>query len=137
MSFELNSLAFSEETVLHLEHPATGAPLFAKDKKGADDESKPVQIVLKGSASPAYARAVDVMMKQKSKIKNREMTLKEARDQNIEFLTALSVTAHNLTLDGEALDNPEAFRKLYSNSSYDWIKEQVNATLQSAEAFLK
>ena len=137
MSFELNALAFTEETVLHLEHPATLAPLFAKDKKGADDESKPVQIVLKGSASPVYARAVDLMLKQKAKIKNREMTFKESRDQNIEFLVSLSVVANNLTLDGEVLDNPDAFRKLYSNSSYDWIKEQVNAKLQSAEAFLK
>lgn len=138
MSFELNSLAFSEETTLHLEHPVTNAPLFAPVKKGEDTESKPVQIVLKGSASQAYARAVDAMLKQKQqKARNRDLTPKEAREQNVEFLVALSVTANNLTLDGEAIDNADTFRKLYSDSRYDWIKEQVNQTLSSPESFLR
>lgn len=137
MSFELNQLAMSDETTLHLEHPATNAPLFAPVKKGEDPESKPVEIVLRGSASQAYARAVDTMMKQSAKRGNRAATPKEAREQNTEFLVALSVVAKNLTLDGEPLDNPEAFRKLYSDARYDWIKEQVNKVLASPEAFLK
>lgn len=137
MSFELNQLALSDETTLHLEHPATNVPLYAPVKKGEDVESKPVEIVLRGSASVAYARAVDNMMKQSAKRGNRAATPKEARDQNTEFLVALSVTAKNLTLDGEALDSPEAFRKLYSDARYDWIKEQVNKVLASPDAFLK
>lgn len=138
MSFELSTLAFSDEATLHLEHPVTNAPLYAPVKKGEDAESKPVQIVLKGSASTAYARAVDAMIKYKQKnARNRELTPKESREQNIEFLVALSVVAKNLTLDGETLDNPDAFRKLYSDSRYDWIKEQVNNTLSSADAFLQ
>lgn len=138
MSFELNSLAFSEETVLHLEHPVTGAPLYAPVKKGEDAESKPVQVTLKGSASQAYMRAVDQMQKNKNRIaKNRELTTEEQRKQNVEFLTALSVAFENLTLDGEPVDSPDAFRKLYSDARYDWIKEQVNNILMKPDAFLK
>lgn len=137
MSFELNTLALEEQTTLHLLHPATQMPLYAKDKKGAEDESKPVEIVLKGSASQAYARAVDAMMKKSAKRGNRAATPAEAREQNTEFLVALSVVANNLTLDGENVDNPDVFRKLYSDSRYDWIKEQINNTINSTESFLK
>lgn len=138
MSFELNQLAFTEEATLHLEHPSTNAPLYAPVKKGEDAESKPVQIVLKGSASSTYSRALDTMIKAKNKIeKTRQLTLKESRDMNTEFLATISVVANNLTLDGEAVDNTDAFRKLYADSRFDWIKTQVNEFLGSVDAFLK
>lgn len=138
MSFELSTLALTEEATLHLEHPATGALLYAPVKKGEDAESKPVRIIVRGSASQAYAKAVDSMVKHKKKIApNRDLTPDESRTQNVEFLVALSVTAENLTLDGEAVDNKDTFRKLYSDSRYDWIKEQLNTLLASPEHFLK
>jgi hypothetical protein len=136
MTFELNTLAIADEGVLHLTHPVTGVPLYAPVKKGEDAESKPVQIVLKSTASQSYRRAVDAMMKKAAKRGKREATPEEMREQSVEFLVALSVRADNLTLNGETLDNAEAFRKLYSNDSFGWIKEQVNTFVGSVDGFL-
>jgi hypothetical protein len=132
MSFELNQLALEDQAALHLTHPATDMPLYA-DK----EETKPVQIILKGQASQTYARAVDAMMKAAAKRGKREATPAEAREQSVNFLVALSVTAENLTLDGEPVDSQEAFRKLYSDERFGWIKTQVNEFLGKTEAFLK
>lgn len=137
MSFELNILALEDQASLHLLHPSTEMPLYAKDKKGADDEAKPVEIVLKSSASQAYAKAVDAMMKKSAKRGNRAATPQESREQNVDFLVALSVEANNLTLDGEPVNNPDVFRKLYSDSRYDWIKTQINEFLAGNQNFLK
>lgn len=136
MAFNLNTLALNDEATLHLTHPATDMPLYDTDAKGKEDETKPVEIVLKGSASKAYANAVDAMMKAAAKRGNRPLTAQQSREQNVEFLVSLSVQANNLELDGEALDNPDAFRKLYSDSRYDWIKTQVNDFLSGNQNFL-
>jgi hypothetical protein len=137
MTFELNSLALTEETVVQLEHPATGELLFAPVEKGEDPESKPVQVTVKGEASREYQKAVDAMMKKINKRGKREATPDELREQNADFLTALSVRVDNMTLNGEPVDNPEAFRKLYLDPHYDWVKVQVNKAVQSVEHFLK
>jgi hypothetical protein len=137
MTFELNSLALSEEATVQLRHPVTEVPLFAPVKKGEDPESKPVQITVKGSASQAYRRAVDAMMKKAAKRGKREATPDEIREQSVDFLVALSVKIDNMTLDGEEVASAEVFRKLYSDPRYDWIKEQVNAAVGDTGAFLK
>jgi hypothetical protein len=137
MTFELNSLALADETTFQLNHPVTEMPLFAPVKKGEDPESKPVQVTVKGEASAAYRKAVDAMMKKAAKRGKREATPDEMREQSVEFLTALSVKIDNLVLDGEPVDNPDAFRKLYSNPQYDWLKKQVNEAIGDTSAFLK
>jgi hypothetical protein len=137
MSFELNSLALSDEATVHLHHPVTEVPLYAPVKKGEDPESKPVQVTVKGSASQAYRRAVDTMMKKAAKRGKREATPEEMREQSIEFLVALSVKIDNLVLDGEEVASADAFRKLYSDPRYDWIKEQINAAVGDTASFLK
>jgi hypothetical protein len=137
MTFELNSLALSDETTVQLLHPVTEMPLYAPVKKGEDAESKPVQVTVKGSASQAYRKAVDAMMKRAAKRGKREATPEEVREQSVDFLVALSVKIDNMTLDGEPVDNAEAFRKLYSDARYDWVKDQVNTALNSVESFLK
>ena len=137
MTFELNSLALSDETTVQLVHPVTEMPLYAPVKKGEDSESKPVQVSVKGSASQAYRKAVDAMMKRAAKRGKREATPEEVREQSVDFLVALSVKIDNMTLDGEPVDNAEAFRKLYSDPRYDWVKDQVNTALNSVESFLK
>jgi hypothetical protein len=137
MTFELSSLALSDETTVQLVHPVTEVPLFAPVKKGEDPESKPVQVTVKGTASQAYRRAVDAMMKKAAKRGKREATPEEIREQSVDFLVALSVKIDNLTLDGEAVDNPDAFRKLYSDARFDWVKDQVNSAISSVEGFLK
>lgn len=137
MTFELNSLALSDETTVQLVHPVTEVPLFAPVKKGEDAESKPVQVTVKGTASQAYRKAVDAMMKKAAKRGKREATPEEIREQSVDFLVALSVKIDNLTVDGEAVDSAEAFRKLYSDARFDWVKDQVNAAISDVQGFLK
>lgn len=136
MTFELNTLALSDEATVQLRHPVTDSPIFAPVEKGEDPESKPVQVTVKGTASAAYRKAVDIMMKKAAKRGKREATPEELREQSVEFLTALSVKIDNLTLDGEPVDNPDAFRKLYSDARYEWIRSQINEAVGDTSAFL-
>jgi hypothetical protein len=137
MTFELNTLALNDEATVQLRHPVTDVPLFAPVGKKEDPESKPVQIIVKGSASQAYRRAVDAMMKKAAKRGKREATPEEMREQSVEFLTALSVKIENLTLDGEPVDNADAFRKLYADARYEWIRSQINDAVGDPAFFLK
>ncbi len=131
MTFDLNSLALTEEATFQLTHPATGAPLFA-DKK----EEKPVEIVLRGQASQAYRRAVDQLQKNRNKRGGKDATPAQAREESIEFLTTLSVEIRNLHLDGAPVADADAFRKLYSDERFSWIKLQVNDFLGDVGSFL-
>lgn len=137
MTFELSTLALSDEATVQLRHPVTDVPLFAPVGKGEDPESKPVQVTVKGSASAAYRKAVDSMMKKAAKRGKREATPEEIREQSVEFLVALSVKIENLTLEGEEVASAEAFRNLYSDARYEWIKSQINEAVGSTEVFLK
>ncbi len=132
MTFELNQLALEEQAALHLTHPATGYALYA-DKK----EEKPVEIVLKGQASQSYRKAIDLMLKNDAKRGGKKATPEQARAEGIEFLVAVSVEIKNLVLDGQPVDNAEAFRKLYSDDRYGWMKTQINDFLQANDSFLK
>lgn len=133
MTFELNSLALEEQAALHLTHPATGYPLYADAK-----ETKPVEIVLKGQASSAYRKAIDLMLKNDAKRGGKKATPEQARAEGIEFLVAISVEIKNLVLDGQPVADADAFRKLYGDERYGWVKTQINAFLsEDPAAFLK
>lgn len=132
MTFELNTLALEEQAALHLNHPGTGYPLYADDK-----ETKPVELILKGQASQSYRKAIDQMLKNDAKRGGKKATPEQARAEGIEFLVAVSTEIKNLVLDGKPVDNAEAFRKLYSDERFGWIKTQVNEFLGDTSAFLK
>lgn len=136
MTFDISTLALSDEATVQLRHPVSDAPLFAPVEKGEDPESKPVQVTVKGSASAAYRKAVDAMMKKAAKRGKRDATPEEIREQSVDFLTALSVRIDNLTLDGEPVDNADAFRKLYSDARYEWCRSQINEAIGDTSAFL-
>lgn len=137
MTFELNSLALNDQAVVQLRHPITDVPLFAPVGKGEDPESKPVQITVFGSASQAYRRAVDNMMKKAAKRGKREATPEEMREQSVEFLTALSVKIDNMVVDGEEVASPEAFRKFYADPRFEWCRTQINEAIGDTASFLK
>lgn len=127
LDFDFADLALDVEASLHLMHPKDGVtPLYAPVAKGEDEESRPVKLSLYGPASDKYRKAMDVMHKKDAKRGNRKATLEEAREQNVEFLAALSISVSNIKFDGETVDNTEAFRKLYSNPKYEWVTKQVS-----------
>lgn len=137
MSFELSSLALNYDAELHLVHPVTEAPLYAKPDPKGDPEGKPVKILMHGTASPQYRKSVDVLMKKNAKRGNKPATPDEIRESSVEFLVALAVKAENLMLDGEPLDNKEAFRKMFSDERYSWVKSQCDSFLGNTENFIK
>lgn len=132
MTFEISNISLQEEATVHLTNPKNDAPLYADAK-----ETQPVQIVIRGTASAAYRKAVDQMMKKSAKRGKRDATPDEIREQSVDFLVALSVRGENITYKGEKLDNPDTFRKLYSDESLGFIKDQINNALGSVELFLK
>lgn len=138
MTFDLNTLALSTEAeALHLTHPVTELPLYAPVAKGEDPESKPVRILLHGTASKQYRKAVDAMLKRNAKRGRREATPDESREASVDFLVALSVSTENLSLDGEEINSPEMFKKLYSDDRFSWVKAQADSFLSATESFLQ
>lgn len=138
MSFDLNQLSLTTDAQpLQLNHPVTEAPLFVPDEDGRDDESKPVSILLYGTASKQYRKAVDVMMKKNAKRGNKQATPDEMREGAVEFLVALAAGSTNLDLDGEAVTSPEQFRKLFSDERFSWVKAQCDSFLGTTEAFIQ
>jgi hypothetical protein len=137
MTFELKKLALEEEATAQLRDPGNDMPLFAPVAAGEDPESKPVTITMRGTASAAHRRAVDAMMKKAAKRGKRDASPEEIREQSVDFLVALSVKIDNMTLDGEPVNTPEMFRKIYSDPHLDWIKDQANELVGDTEAFLK
>jgi hypothetical protein len=58
------------------------------------------------------------------------------REEAVELLVACSAGSKNLTLAGKEVSSEEDFRKLYSDSAYSWLREQVDAALGETANFL-
>jgi hypothetical protein len=133
MTFDLSSLALEEQASFQLNHPGTGLPLFADA-----EETLPVEIVLKGKASPSYQRAVNAMMKRDAQRGGKKPSPEQARQENVEFLTTISVEITNMDFAGKKVDTPDAFRTVYSDDRFVWIREQIGELIGSGfGAFLK
>ena len=130
--FDINSLAVKDSDTLHLTHPATGELLYADEEK-----TKPVQIVLWSTSSKAYRAASNAAQNRRLKRKSKEMTAELAREEGVEILVACSQRGENFTYNGEALDNPDAFRRMYSDDKFSWIKEQVDSYVSDLANFIK
>jgi len=128
--FKIESLKLSETTEMLLKHPATGEVL-------EDDDGKPVTFTLFGTSSREYRKAVDVLVRKKKQRGGRDANLAESRADSLEFITTLTQKIDNMDYQGQVLDNPEAIKALYSDESLSWIRDAVNAELNSVEAFLK
>lgn len=137
ISFDFNELALDDTAELHLEHPKTAMPLYAPVAKGEPEDSKPVLVTLHGPASDKYRKAMDLQNKRANKRGKREPTPQESREDNVEFLTAISVSIANITFDGETVDNADAFRKLYSNPKWEWVAKQIGKFVFEDGNFLK
>jgi ribosomal protein S17E len=131
MSFNLNSLALRDTTTLKLRHPVT-------DEVLADDEGNEVIVHLYGTASKQYRNAIAALQNRamKRKAKGKEASPDEIREEAIGVLVACSDRIDNLTYNDAPVDNDEAFRKLYSDPSMEWIKGQIDSVIGDYSAFL-
>lgn len=132
MSFDLNTLAKKDVTTVQINHPATDAPLYADAER-----TQPVQIIVYGTSSKQYRDKVLAMNNARLKRGKQKPTAEGLESDAIELLVACSKEAVNLELDGKPINTPEAFRKLYSNPDFDWLREQVDNSIGEAANFLQ
>jgi hypothetical protein len=130
--FNIESLALKDTVNLHLKHPVTDELLYADA-----EETKAVQIVLYGTSSKQYRNAVSAMQSRSLKRGKRPATLDEMREESVRLLVACSDTAINLSYKDEVPSTAEAFRELYSDPAYSWLKDQVDAGLGDISNFLE
>jgi hypothetical protein len=130
--FDLNTLAIKDSTTLQLKHPVTEELLFADA-----EQTQPVTIDLWSQSSKQYRAAVNAMQNRQLKRGKKQPTAEAQREEGVALLVACSKSAANLSIDGEALDNADAFRKLYSIDAYGWVKTQVDEALGSVELFIE
>lgn len=127
--FNLDSLALQDTTTLQLTHPATEELLF--------DGEEVVGIELYGQASKQYRNAITALQNRALRRGNKQKaTVEQLREESIGLLTACSARGVNLEYNGAPLDNADAFRTLYSDPKFAWIKDQVDAALGDVSRFL-
>ena len=131
MSFDLNTLAAKDTTEFHLRHPVTDEFLYA------DAEKKlPVMAVLYGPSSKQYRNQITAMQNRSLKRGKKVVSAEVLRDEGIELLVACSERIDNLTFNGKPVNTDSAFRELYADAAYDWLKSQIDAALGDAASFL-
>lgn len=130
--FNIESLALKDTTVVPLKHPVTDELLFA-DK----EQEAPVQIHLYGTSSKQYRNVVAGMQARALKRGNKKLTVEEMKKEGIDLLVACSDKIDNLLYEKTPVDNPEAFRALYEDPRFSWLKDQVDAALGDISAFLE
>lgn len=129
--FNLNDLSMKDTTELQLRHPVTDELLYADEAK-----KKPVVIVLFGTGSKQYRNAITAMQNRALKRGKKQASAEVMREESIELLVACSDRAINLEYNEAPVDNDAAFRSLYSDPAFGWLKDQVDSGLGDASNFL-
>ena len=130
--FNLDSLALKDTTELQLRHPVSDELLFA-DEAG----TKPVSIVLFGTSSKQYRNAITAMQNRQLKRGKKQVSAEVLREESVSLLVACSSKALNFTYKDSAVNDDEAFRTLYSDPAYSWLKDQVDSALGDVSNFLE
>lgn len=129
--FNLDSLALRDTTELQLVHPVTEELIFA-DR----EQTKPVSVILFGTSSKQYRNAISAMQNRQLRRGKKAATAELLREESVNLLVACSDKTLNLTYKDAPVDNEEAFRALYSDPAYSWLKDQVDAALGDVSRFL-
>lgn len=133
--FNMKALAQHETFTLHLRHPVTMDLLYADE-----EETQPVTIEVFGTSTKQYRNAVNAMHKRNVKAgygQNKPIPPDVLRDENDLLLAACSSHATNFDYDDQPLDNVENFRAMYADSSFNWIREQVDSAIGSTANFIR
>jgi hypothetical protein len=129
---DLSSLKLKDTTELHLLHPVTGEKLFADVEK-----KKPVVVSLYGSSSKQYQTYMLAMQNRHLQAGKKVTKAELLKEEGVELLVNCSISVSNLGLKGVAINNPEAFRAIYSDAGWLWFKEQVDSAIGEASNFLE
>jgi hypothetical protein len=133
--FDISTLALKADHELHLKHPLTETKLFADA-----EEKKPVMILLHGTASKQYRNQVQAMQTRQLRrnAKKEKPSAETMNEEAVELLVACSAGTKNFVFEGtEFSGTPEAFRKLYSDPKFSWLRAQVDEAIGDVGNFLK
>jgi hypothetical protein len=136
MAFDLKqqtNLAIEQTAEMVLVNPVTGVDLFDPDK---GEEDGVVKFTLVSKSNPKHLKAVEVLNKAQAKRGNRKPTMAEAREESVNFLVALSISVDNLEYDGQPINTPAAFKALYEDEEYSWVRDQVSDFLSKETNFI-
>jgi hypothetical protein len=131
MAFNLNELAKKDSFELHLRHPVTDELLYADE-----DKAQPVKIVLFGTSSKQYRNALAVMQNNRLKRNKKVMTAEVMKEDSIDLLVACSDKTINLEYMGQNPVQGDMFHQLYSDDSFDWLKDQCDEAIGDTANFL-
>lgn len=130
--FNLDSLALKDTVELQLRHPVSDELLFADEEK-----TKPVAIVLFGTSSKQYRNAITAMQNRQLRRGKKAVSAELMREESVNLLVACSDKAVNFTYKGNTVADEDAFRALYSDPAYSWLKDQVDSALGDVSNFLE
>ena len=129
--FDLNTLSLKDTVELQLRHPVTDESLFADEAK-----TLPVCITLYGTSSKQYRNAITNLQNRQLNRGKKKVSAEVMRDEGIEILVACSEKATNMVYNGAPVTNAATFRALYSDPTFGWLKDQVDAALGDVGNFL-
>lgn len=129
--FNLDTLSLRDTVSLQLRHPVSEELLFADEAK-----TKPVEIELHGTSSKEYRNAITAMQNRALKRGKKQASAEVMKDEGIELLVACSAKANNFSYGGNPVSDDAAFRSLYADAKFSWLKEQVDAGLGDVSNFL-
>jgi hypothetical protein len=133
-SIDSIALATEEPAELVLKHPVTGEPIY--DKAG-----KPAFVLLLGKDSAAAKKHGRSQAQKIIDKRGRGKTkAEELEASNVELLVALTKGWYLVSFAGEPIEfecTPANARALYTDSKFDWIKDQVDEFSGDRSGFLK
>ena len=135
MTSPLDSLGFdvNKPETLILSSPITGQPIYCN----VTGEAAHIEVLSADSdvARNLRRRAQAQVMKRRGKV-----SVEENEATSLELISALTTGWFLVNFDGEAIDfdySTQNARELYSNTSFAWIKEQVDEFAGDRSNFMK
>lgn len=121
-------------TVVHLEHPGTGDPLY-------DEKQNPITITVLGSDSEKVRKLVRQQADKRFERMRRQkegVTSAAIESDAVARMVAATVAWQGVKLDGQVLEcNEQNARKLYGDPRFPWIAEQVEKAIEDRQRFFK
>lgn len=133
MAYSINNAPkFKDTYTLHLKDVLTDEPLYEDA-----EQTIPVTVTIYGKSSKQYRGAINAMQNRelRRRAKKETATAEQVQAEAVDLLVACSADS-SLELDGELVNNKDAFKKLYSNPEFGWIRDQVDAALAEDANFL-
>jgi predicted nucleotidyltransferase len=131
--FDISSLALKDSFTMQFRHPVTGELLW-----GDEEKTKPVEVVLYGTASKQYRNALNAMQARqlKRQAKKEKQTPEILKEESVSLLVACIAKFNEFALDGVVPSNDADYRSLLSDPAFSWVKEQIDEGLGDVSNFL-